>query len=166
MTTFYTSDHHFFHWNINRYCNRGFATVEEMNEKMISVWNSRVTNEDTVHHLGDFCLASLERQQSIFNRLNGIKYLVKGNHDGSITRMKRVGFKDVFKQLVLDDFILSHRPAEDTEANQKRIWVCGHVHTAWKSKTNPNGLIQVNIGVDQWNYLPVTKEEIYEAVGR
>lgn len=33
--------------------------------------------------------------------------------------------------------------------------VCGHVHTAWRSRDAAQGVPQINVGVDQWNYGPV-----------
>jgi calcineurin-like phosphoesterase family protein len=78
--TFLTSDHHFYHANVIRYCSRPFATVEEMNEKMIMEWNKRVMPNDTVYHLGDFSMAF--RAVELFTRrLNGKKILIAGNHD-------------------------------------------------------------------------------------
>ena len=54
---FFTSDHHFYHSNIIKYCQRPFHSVEEMNEEMIRRWNSVVGVDDTVYYLGDFSLA-------------------------------------------------------------------------------------------------------------
>ena len=52
---YYISDLHFFHGNLNkRMDNRGFDTVEEMNEYMIKQWNSKVRKNDEVVILGDF----------------------------------------------------------------------------------------------------------------
>ena len=53
---FFTSDTHFYHGNIIRFCNRPFEDVEMMNETIISNWNNTVGLDDTVFHLGDFCL--------------------------------------------------------------------------------------------------------------
>ena len=42
---FFTSDTHFNHTNIIRYCDRPFRSTDEMNEKMIDNWNSAVGPE-------------------------------------------------------------------------------------------------------------------------
>ena len=43
---FWTSDTHFGHGNVIKYCSRPFSSVEEMNEVMINNFNSRVKEED------------------------------------------------------------------------------------------------------------------------
>ena len=50
---FYIGDPHLGHEAIIRLCNRPFADVDEMDDAIISNWNSRVTNGDTVFILGD-----------------------------------------------------------------------------------------------------------------
>ena len=50
---FYIGDPHLGHEAIIRLRNRPFADVDEMDEAIISNWNSRVTNGDTVFILGD-----------------------------------------------------------------------------------------------------------------
>lgn len=59
---FFTSDTHFNHTNIIRFCERPFERVDEMNEKLIDNWNSVVSPEDFVFHLGDFCLGGAAEQ--------------------------------------------------------------------------------------------------------
>lgn len=77
---FFSSDPHFWHNNVIRYCTRPYATVEEMNEDMVNKWNSVVAPEDEVYNLGDFSLAF--RGVELYpHRMNGVKYLVPGNHD-------------------------------------------------------------------------------------
>lgn len=43
---FFTSDTHFNHANIIRYCQRPFKDPAEMNETLITNWNQTVGNED------------------------------------------------------------------------------------------------------------------------
>lgn len=45
---FFTSDTHFYHGNIIRFCNRPFKDVEMMNETIISNWNDTVGQDDIV----------------------------------------------------------------------------------------------------------------------
>lgn len=57
--------------NIIRFCNRPFEDVEMMNETIISNWNNTVGLDDTVFHLGDFCLGGSAEWTKILDRLNG-----------------------------------------------------------------------------------------------
>lgn len=50
---FFTSDTHFYHTNIIKYCNRPFKSMHEMNEVMMNNWNKIVKPTDTVCHLGE-----------------------------------------------------------------------------------------------------------------
>jgi calcineurin-like phosphoesterase family protein len=72
---FVTADLHLNHCNIIKYCNRPFKTVEEMNKTLINNWNSKVTKEDVVFHLGDFCFGPYKEFE---RKLNGkIVYITK-----------------------------------------------------------------------------------------
>jgi len=51
-----------------------------MNEALIENWNSVVNPTDEVIYLGDFSLA-FRPIETITPRLNGVKFLVPGNHD-------------------------------------------------------------------------------------
>lgn len=81
---FFTSDPHFNHFNVIKYCNRPFANVDEMDAKMIADWNKIVGDRDTVYMLGDF---TMQRAKSILDvmdllkKLNGTIHVVFGNHD-------------------------------------------------------------------------------------
>lgn len=83
---FFASDHHFFHENVAK--KRCFNSVEEMNEMIISSHNNSVLKDDIVFFLGDVALfnrksrpAQRELFTDVLNRLNGIKYFIRGNHD-------------------------------------------------------------------------------------
>ncbi|MDR1220438.1 MAG: metallophosphoesterase, partial [Treponema sp.] len=79
---FFTADTHFNHSNIINLCGRPFSNVIQMNESLIKNWNSCVNDNDEIYILGDFLFKGngLEAD-NIIKRLNGKKYLVKGNHD-------------------------------------------------------------------------------------
>ena len=97
---FFTSDTHFYHGNIIRFCNRPFEDVEMMNETIISNWNNTVGLDDTVFHLGDFCLGGSAEWTKILDRLNGKIYLILGNHD---LKNLRQGYVDRFEHVTIDN---------------------------------------------------------------
>jgi len=50
---------------------------------------------------------------------------------------------------------LHQRILDDGES----ILLCGHVHDKWKVKGR-----QINVGVDVWNYAPVSHEKILKLI--
>lgn len=77
---FFTSDLHFGHQNIIRFCNRPWKTTDEMEEALIENWNSVVTDDDIVFDLGDFAFAPNSKWKEILGELNGQHHLIVGNH--------------------------------------------------------------------------------------
>ncbi len=77
---YFIADTHFNHENIIKYCNRPFKNSKEMNEYIISKWNSVVTKDDIVYHLGDVGFGSTEELKKLVSSLNGTKILIRGNH--------------------------------------------------------------------------------------
>ena len=57
---YFIADTHFNHENIIKYCNRPFQNSKEMNEYIVNKWNSVVTKNDIVYHLGDVGFGSTE----------------------------------------------------------------------------------------------------------
>lgn len=79
---YYIADCHFYHRNLlTEMDNRGFESVEQMNEVMIEKWNEKVHAHDEVVILGDFSLGSGQETNQILRRLKGKFYLIRGNHD-------------------------------------------------------------------------------------
>jgi len=129
---YFISDTHFNHSNIIKYCNRPFNNVEEMNEAIINNWNSIVSDEDTIYHLGDFALGTKDSIIDIVNRLNGKKYLIRGNHDRwSVSTYESFGFT-VLKNapIKIDEYklMLSHIPIPDSQIPKGFINLHGHIH--------------------------------------
>lgn len=153
MNTFFTSDTHFSHENIIRYCARPFASVEEMNREMTARWNAVVGPRDTVYHLGDFSLGK-DSPTKFLRKLNGgKKILVRGNHDKNAARMLAYGFDEVHEKTEWNGWLLQHHPI----ATNKRL-LCGHIHEKWTRIGDV-----VNVGVDVWDFTPRTIEELVVA---
>lgn len=80
MATWFTSDHHFGHANITKYCSRPYNSVGHMNSLMKNAWHAVVNQSDTVYYVGDFAMQP-SMVTDILPRLNGTKVLIAGNHD-------------------------------------------------------------------------------------
>ena len=78
-----TSDLHFYHKNIIKYCpkSRPFSCEEEMNEIIVKNWNDKIGKNDSVYILGDVSFGKPSATIQLLNRLNGRKKLIVGNHD-------------------------------------------------------------------------------------
>ena len=128
MKVFVIADPHFDHANVIKYCDRPYSDPHEMNEDMIKRWNQVVSKRDKIYVLGDFSL-SREAVKKFLPRLNGMKYLVKGNHDSYPNQFYRdCGFKEVYdKPILLDFFLLSHEPLQLSETTPYFNYY-GHVH--------------------------------------
>lgn len=187
---FFTSDTHYYHNNVIRYCDRPYTSVEEMNEDMVKKWNEIVSPDDVVYHLGDFSLAI--RPVELFTpRLNGVKYLVPGNHDWIhpthkkgrrnmekwVQKYMECGWyilPNVGMQLTLNYEIgavnLCHMPYGDrrfplhTSEDNGNILLCGHVHEKWKTRRSDRGTLMINVGVDVWGMRPVRLDEIVNLI--
>lgn len=154
MKVFIISDTHFGHSRIIQYCNRPFASVEEMDETMIKNWNETVTNNDVVLHLGDFGLGKKEYIASIVKRLNGKKILVMGNHDTwSEQTYRDMGFNMVsrFPILYNDWYLCSHAPLQMFQ-NVPYKNCFGHVHNDPVYQNTPNAECYC---VERTGYRPV-----------
>lgn len=84
MKIWVTSDQHFQNRNIwAKYetFTRPFNSQGEHDAMMIHHWNSVVSPDDLVFVLGDFIMGDSENVESLLYRLNGIIFLVRGNHD-------------------------------------------------------------------------------------
>lgn len=91
----FIADTHFGHTNVIRHCDRPFRDVIEMEKHLIGEWNARVKNTDRVFVLGDFSFYDWYETQAVLRRLNGQKFLVKGNHDSMKMLKKTTGFAKI-----------------------------------------------------------------------
>lgn len=162
MQTFFIADTHFGDDNIRRYENRPYESVSEMDRAMIENWNKTVTENDEIYVLGDFGADGFERD--ILSRLNGVKYLIKGNHDTNTNDFYReAGFKEVYDLPVLykNFWILSH-DAIYVNRNMPYANLFGHVHNNPIVKDYSRQHFCVS--VERINYTPISFDEIAKKV--
>ena len=168
---FYTSDLHFGHEKILVYEDRPFASVEDMDECLIQNWNRKVKKGDDVYILGDFGFVTGKRANKLLNKLNGKKYLIKGNHDYYFLKDKEF---DPSKFVWIKDYAtvkdggkhicLFHYPlAVWDRRHHGALHFYGHVHS--NTTTNHPLLFNLgpnafNVGCDVHNYEPMTLEEL------
>jgi calcineurin-like phosphoesterase family protein len=187
VTRWFTSDLHFGHANIIRYCDRPYADVDEMDRDLVARWNATVAPDDEVWVLGDVAMGRLDDSLLLISELAGTKRLVPGNHDrcwpgrgeraaGWAERYVAAGFAEVLAEQV--ELTIGGRPAlachfpyfgdshdearfeSHRPVDDGRLLLHGHVHTRWRVEGR-----QVNVGCDVWDYRPVAEEAIVAALG-
>jgi len=137
--TYITSDLHFGHTNIMKFCPitraRFRNDVAYMNEAMIKEWNDMVCPEDTVYILGDVAFLPALKAAEIMRRLNGTKILVEGNHDRKLLKDEdfRSCFAEVHKYLDINHngtkVVMFHYPiAEWDQMHRGAVHFYGHLH--------------------------------------
>lgn len=168
MNVFFTSDQHFGHANIIRFCNRPFESVEHMDEVIIANHNKRVGPEDWVFMLGDFAYRSKNQASYYFNRLNGKKVLIKGNHD------KRPVLKLEWKS-IHDVLYLRTQTLPGYHGPKREIFLSHYPHRSWNKSFHGVGhlfghthgklaphLKSFDIGVDCHDFCPLSLEEVLD----
>lgn len=159
----FTADTHFNHHKI-MVC-RNAPSLEWMNGFLIDNWNMVVGKNDRIYHLGDFAFGSKRDAHDIFRRLNGQKYLIRGNHDKIGEKLPWVWVKD-YHMLKIDGqkIALCHYAF--------RVWNCSH-HGSWNLHGHSHGNLrdtnmqQMDVGVDPNGYIPVGIDRVREyMVGR
>jgi len=188
---YFTSDHHFYHQNVIKYCARPYDTVERMNEDMILKWNETVMPNDTVYYLGDFSMA-FRSVELYTKRLNGVKILYAGNHDYCHPAHKKSrneenqkkwiqkyidnGFSEVHISGELDipgvaRVNINHLPYLESGSSQDIR------HGKFRPKDDGRFLLNghvhekwrirkrmINVGVDVWNFKPVSIDQIINII--
>jgi len=160
MTTWFTADLHFSHANIIKYANRPFSSVEEMDRILIDNFNNKVSQEDTTYIVGDFCFSDVTRGQNYLNRLNGVKYLIEGNHDK--TAVKLEGWAGISKlaEIRVDgqSITLCHYAMRVWNKSHFGAWhLYGHSHGSLPDDKNS---LSFDVGVDCHNYAPINMRDI------
>lgn len=186
MRTFFTSDLHLGHERINQLARRPFASAQEADAELVRRWNWVVMPQDTVYVLGDIAMGQLDHSLEKVARLNGLKFLVPGNHDrvsslykGSESKKAewRVAYRDAGLRVLEEKtwIMIGETPVElchfpftgdsqfedryaDARPKDHGQWLLhGHVHSRVKRVGR-----QIHVGVDAHDYAPVSEETILQ----
>jgi calcineurin-like phosphoesterase family protein len=164
MATFFTADTHFGDPHILRQRCR-FGSVEEHDAALIANWNAAVSPDDAIWHLGDFAAgASRARCAEIFAALNGVKRLVRGNHDSN--RVLELPWAEA----PVESLRITVR---DEAGAPVRLYLAHYAHRAWPGLWRgtrhlyghthgslPDTCMSCDVGVDPWHDRPASLAEI------
>ena len=169
MTVLFTSDTHFGDPRVLRIDRRPFADLAEHDAALTARWNAAVAPEDTVWHLGDVALArSVDDVAARLAALNGTKHLIIGNNDGPAT-LAAAGWASVAHYAEID-------AAAGPDPVERHLVLCyyafrtcnrmgrgvlnlhGHSHGKLGRQTR-----QHDVGVDAWDFRPVTLDTLLAA---
>lgn len=161
MSVFIVSDLHLFHTKImdmEPIRLKLGKNLDDMAEGIIERWNSVVGPNDIVWNLGDVAFAvgtNIDKIENIQKRLNGIKYLIKGNHDRYVKsrHLERYGFERILDGpfwLMDSEIVLSHEPIFGLPPAFKNYH--GHLHskghhTEFEGLSNLDSYINCSIEV-------------------
>ena len=182
---FFSSDQHFGHRNVVKFCNRPYADEKEMGKALIENWNKVVGENDIIITMGDFFWFNDSHSiKKVVNQLNGTIYMVLGNHD------KKESFRrcDPEKLIIVDgvthiflrcedenrwyektfEIVCCHYPLMTwSHRDRGAINLFGHIHSGWMRSCDDYDQMlplwrgqQLDVGVDNQNFTPVVFEDV------
>ena len=176
----FTSDLHFGHRNVIRFCNRPFANEKEMGEKLIENWNSVVGDNDIVFVLGDtFWFNDSRGIKKVLSQLKGKTiYMIPGNHDDfdhyhRVDDSRIVLCPDIVVLWLQEygsskkkEICMQHCPMSTWPHRENGAWhLFGHIHSQPGRTEGVDQDLdlhwnQHDVGCDYWGYRPVDFETL------
>ena len=170
MKNWISSDLHFWHRNVIKYCNRPYGSVEEMNEGIIENFNSVIAPDDNLYLLGDISFSSGKLAAEMLSRMNGNKHLIIGNHDAKIIKdlrfLEELSSFSYYKEKKIGgaNVVMMHYPIHSwNRKHYGSIHLFGHLHG------NPIDLGSgryKDVGVDTNNMMPYNLDTLVEEMLR
>jgi len=171
---YFISDTHFNHDREFIWEDRGFRSVDEMNQYIIDRWNATVTDKDEVYVVGDFFLGSdFDFIKETLEKLNGKIHLIRGNHDTDAkievyAASDKVVSIEWATQLVYNRHIyyISHYPSMtanyDTDFRRAIRNIFGHTHS---TENFYNGNVYMyNVACDAHDCTPISIDQIEKEI--
>ena len=171
MADFFTADLHFGHNNVINFKNtdgtkaRDFATVQDMEDAMVQMHNEIVKPTDKVYMLGD--IAFNQRGLDKVKQMNGIKILVKGNHDQLKLHKYVEVFNDVRGCHVTNGLVFTHIPIHVDQLCRFGCNIHGHLHmNRVMSMIDPTVIDPrfLCVSVEQTNLKPIDFEDMVDRI--
>jgi calcineurin-like phosphoesterase family protein len=145
-----------------------------MDETLVKNWNEVVKGGDRVFFLGDVSICrDLDRVDRLLARLAGQKFWILGNHDHEDERekyahhfqkMERLMDLRIGKGEAAQDIVLCHYAMLVWNKSHYGSWMLhGHSHGELKY---PFQAKIMDVGVDAWNYRPVSFEMLKEKLDK
>ena len=170
----FTADLHIGHKNIITFCERPFTRadgqpdVDLMRQELGLRWDRVVKPGDEVYILGDLAFDADVAVDFLKNR-PGQKFMVWGNHDPRHSKDRKkllpcfVKAGDVLEVHGPDNthIVCCHYPMLRWNRGHFGSWMLhGHTHGSLTGTLLEPPLRLVDVGVDVWNYAPVSFDEL------
>ena len=179
---YFTADLHFGHANILKHSpKRPYSETVDIvahDEWLLDLWKSTVDKRDIIYILGDLTFLKSEEARHLLEKLPGQKFLIEGNHDGSIRayksyfkevyQIKEMRFKPTVAPFIKEDFrvVMCHYPMV-TWNNKPRgsVMLHGHCHGKLDEYNAQSTDLRFDVGIDGSlaNLRFLTLEDIYNA---
>jgi len=162
-TVRFIADLHLSH--LNMAIRRGFSTIEEHDEHIITKWNSVVNKRDVTYILGDITMEK-SSPYHLINRLNGIKHVVLGNHDRRQDVNELLKYVDSVAGMVsYKGNILTHCPIHPMELEHRfPINIHGHIHDKVVTMNEDGFIVEdkryVCVSCERVGFIPRTLVEL------
>jgi calcineurin-like phosphoesterase family protein len=171
--TFFTADLELFNKDTKRY-----------REQIIKNWNEDIFEKDIVYVIGDYAHCDeehIEEIHQITQRLNGIKYLILGNHDRLDARdYIKMGFHSVHTSFFTHqkhgryffNFMLIHDKNETPPIGKDTFILCGHSHSKslrleeFFKEESSYGAGYIDVGMSTNQQRPVPLSDIVQTIRR
>lgn len=144
--------------------NRPFKSVDEMDTKIIEAWNSVVSPEDLVYHLGNFAWDPKTAQEAL-DKLNGTVWFIQGEHDEAIQELAQrkmlpngSSMRSDIMPLKKMEATISYWPLAEWPGKKDGYWsLVGHPSKEHKSDPKEK---RINVSADLWKFKPQNLENI------
>lgn len=170
---FFSSDLHFCSTVMVEQKLRPFKSVDRMNEILLKNINQRCKDDDILIHVGDFMQYGNDRKWSgvkinpneFVSKIKPTFVNIEGNHDRnnkvkSVCSSMRTTLGKKYTSVSIGHYP-STNPKAKGSFRKGDVRLCGHVHGKWKYLIDfENKVLNINVGVDVWNYNPVSEDEL------